>query len=572
MTQARLKGSLLMPVLRSLRPSTLWRAMSFLLAATLWGHGADAATSTPRRQTVCTITVNSPDEKETFRRFLPPARYNFVELVERGRPDWLAKSCRAGVRCDVLIVSGHFDGANEFFSDQLEVHEYLPVSELERVSCNASCPGLFSQLREVYLFGCNTLNPQPQVDATAEIVRSLVREGHSTKEAERELQEMTALHGESSRDRMRQIFAGVPVIYGFASTAPLGPLAATTLDRHFRAGGARQVGTGRVSTGLLSRFSTFSLAAAPGLTPRDPQADARADMCQFADDRSAPAAKLSFVHQVLQRHAAESRLYLDRIQRLTTALDDRTRAQPAVKQALDQIAHDDEARTRFLAYARAAEQPTLRLRMLDLAQQLGWLDPADRWQELALMLGDLQARQVVGPTEIELACQLNRQQEVDGLFARRIGADDDVAHAAVRACLGSSEARERVLQALLGPNEADVRVAQLYLRQRPITDATELRRLAAGIERMPASEAQVHALEALAHHYLSDAEIVAGLQRLYAATPSAAVQVAIAGILMRADRKALARPQLLQSLVADRRRTPGGENMIDALIRRLQAP
>ena len=170
-----------------------------------------------QQQTVCTITVNSADEKEAFRRYLPESKYRFVELVERGRPDWLASACRASVACDVLIISAHYDGGNEFFSDRLEAREFLPVSELERVSCSDSCPALFSRLKEVYLFGCNTLNPQPQSSASAEIVRSLVREGYSPKEATRQLQSLNAAHGESSRDRMRQIFNDVPVIYGFSS-------------------------------------------------------------------------------------------------------------------------------------------------------------------------------------------------------------------------------------------------------------------------------------------------------------------------------------------------------------------
>jgi hypothetical protein len=34
-------------------------------------------------KTVCTITVNSADEKEAFRARLPPDRYRFVELVEK---------------------------------------------------------------------------------------------------------------------------------------------------------------------------------------------------------------------------------------------------------------------------------------------------------------------------------------------------------------------------------------------------------------------------------------------------------------------------------------------------------
>ena len=35
----------------------------------------------------------------------------------------------------------------------------LPVEEMERASCSESCPGLFSRLKEVYLFGCETLSP-----------------------------------------------------------------------------------------------------------------------------------------------------------------------------------------------------------------------------------------------------------------------------------------------------------------------------------------------------------------------------------------------------------------------------
>jgi len=105
------------------------------------------------RKTVCTITVNSPDERETFRRSMPADQFDFVELVERGRPDWLAAACRKGVRCDALLISGHFDGGDEFYSDRVDARESLPVSEMERVSCSDSCPGLFSQLKEVYLFG-----------------------------------------------------------------------------------------------------------------------------------------------------------------------------------------------------------------------------------------------------------------------------------------------------------------------------------------------------------------------------------------------------------------------------------
>src|SRR4029077_3119209 len=109
----------------------------------------------------------------------------FMELVERDRPDWLGSACRSGVRCDVLVVSGNFATGTEFYTDRLDQRESLPVAEMERASCSDSCPGLFSQLKEVYLFGCNTLNGEAITSTTPEAERSLVRAGHSQADAAR---------------------------------------------------------------------------------------------------------------------------------------------------------------------------------------------------------------------------------------------------------------------------------------------------------------------------------------------------------------------------------------------------
>jgi hypothetical protein len=527
------------------------------------------------QRTVCTITVNSADEKEALRRHLPESTYRFVELVERGRPDWLASSCRAAIACDVLVISAHYDGGNEFFSDRLEAREGLTVDELERVSCSDSCPALFSRLKEVYLFGCNTLNPEPQSGTAAEIVRSLVREGHSPKEARRQLQALNAAHGESSRDRMRQIFKDVPAIYGFSSTAPVGPIAGATLSNYFRATGEREIAQNRPNQRLLGFFAPFGMSVTQGITDKDPHAETREDMCHFADERLSTATKLAFVHQLLQRHIGEARLYLDRIRRLTTALDESTRRTPTVAQILEDIARDDPARTRFLAYARAAEQPPVRVRLVNLAHDVGWLSDDEQHDELAQLLREVQGRAMVGVPEVDLACSLNQERGLDGAFNWRIAPGslaDDLPHAALRACLGSAEDRLRTLQGLVSADEADVRIAQAYLRHRPIADATELRGMAEHIVRMAPGEAQVRALEALARHYVSDRDVLAMLARLFTQTPSWAVQSAIAGILIRADRGAIARPQLVRLLVENRRPAPAGaDDVIDELIQSLQA-
>ena len=543
----------------------------FLFAAAL---SLSTALVAAPKQTVCTITVNSADEKETFRRHLPEAKYQFVELIERGRPDWLASACRAQVSCDVLIISGHYDGANDFFSDQLETPEFLPVDELERVSCSDSCPGLFSRLKEVYLFGCNTLDPDPLSRASAEVVRSLVREGHSLRDAQRQLQALNAEHGQSSRDRMRLVFKDVPAIYGFSSVAPLGPIAGSTLERHFRAGGAREVGQGRTNKRLLAQFAPHGMTVAQGMTDKDPHADVRRDVCQFVDDRLPDAKRVEFVHQLLQREVSQSRVHLDRIERFSKVLDEPARRTPEVAQAFERIARDTDARGRFLDLARDADQPAVRARLIKVAHDLGWLSADQRWGELALMLGQLQARSTLGVTEVDLACTLNPGRELDGAFNQLLPAgrvNEDVPHAAIRACLGSPEGRVRTLEGLVSQSDADVQIVRAYLRHRPISDAAELRQVAAAIIRLPAPAAQVRALGALGRHYVSDREVLDMLVQLFSETPSWPVQAAVAGILIRADRRSIAGPQLLRTLVERRRPAPPGDNIVDALIRNLRS-
>ncbi len=520
------------------------------------------------KQTVCTITVNSADEREVFRRHLPESKYRMVELVERGRPDWLATACRERVSCDVLIVSGHYDGGNTFFSDRLETNEYLPVDELERVSCNESCPGLFSRLKEIHLFGCNTLSTEPNSTSTAEIVRSLVREGSSLQAAQRQLRVLNAEHGQSSRDRMQLIFQNVPVIYGFSSVAPLGPIAASALERYFRSNGAREIGRGRPSSRLLAQFSPFAMTVTQGMTAMDPHAAVRRDVCQFADDRPSAAAKLGFVHEVLQRPISQTRIHLDRIQRLAQSLAEPTARAPDVVRALANITDDGAARARFLEFARDADVPAVRARLLTLARDLGWLSAEARWGELAQMLGQLQDRSTLGITEVDLACVLNQEHDLDN--ASKPGVPG-IAHAAVRACLGSAEGHTRTLEGLVSQNTADVQIAQAYLRHRPLTDGAELRRVAEAIVRMSPSDAQVRALESLGRHYLADRGILELLIGLFSQTPSAPVQAAIAGILIRADQRSIASPQLVRTLVKARRPVPPGDSMVDALLRKLRS-
>jgi len=527
------------------------------------------------KKTVCTITVNSANERDAFRRHLPADRYEFVELVERGRPDWLESARRKGIRCDALIISGHYDGGdyaggNEFFSEHVDAQEFLPVDEMERAACSEPDNGLFSRLKEVYLFGCNTLNPEPLRSAQAEIAQSLVHSGHPREEAERLARALSSRYADSSRDRMRHIFKGVPAIYGFSSTAPLGPTAATYLDRYLQAGGARDFAGSRPGQKILNYFPGRSLTFTRGSLDTDADAGARRDVCQFVDDRLTTAQKVEAIHRLLKRDMAEVRISLDRLERFASSLGDVERQAPDVAVALDAIVRDEDARVRYMQFARASDRPALRARLIELAGELGWLSADDKRAELMRMVGDVFARLAVTPADVDLVCRLNGDRRLDDERQQLPPAPQaDAAHVAIRACLGSDDDRLRLLQALTGASDADVQVAQVYLRHHPIAEVSKLRDIASGIAHMDDSAAQVRALDTLAHHRLSDRETLEALTRLFPVAKTVGVQRAIAGILIRSDYGQIATPELVRALREHRLKSPDGQDLIDVLIRRL---
>jgi len=518
--------------------------------------------------TVCTVTVNSPDEREVLRQSLPPDKYSFVELVEKGRPDWLRSACEAKVRCDVLVVSGHFAGT-EFYSSRFDAKETLPVDEMERVACSDSCPDLFSHLREVYLFGCDTLNPAPAHVASPEIARSLVRAGRSPEEAQQLARALGERYAESSRDHMRRLFPDVPVIYGFASLAPLGRVAGPMLRHHFEGRPDEALGSGRVSAKLLRLFGPSSMVATTGQRASEPNADFRAQACRFYDDRQEAADKVATVHEMLDREVGEVRLSLERVEKLFATLREADRESPAFRSEMLRVSGDLAVRKRYLDFVHDADDPAVRVRMIALARTLGWLSDPELRAEQGRVIHDVLARNGMGFGEVDLVCSLNRDGALNDAVERGGFKSPRTAQAAGLACLGSDEARRDVIAALASVDESEVQVAQSYLRHHPITDGGELRAVAVRIARMNVGPAQVRALETLARLHVADGEVLDQLAQLFARTSSPAVQRAIAEVFLRAGPEQVASPKLASLLRERRLPVKGGPDLVDVLLTRL---
>jgi hypothetical protein len=521
------------------------------------------------KRTVCTITVNSTEERDAFRRHLPEKDFQFVELVERGRRDWLSSACKQQVQCDMLVISGHFNG-NDFFSDQLQVDEHLPVVEMERASCSDSCPGLFSRLKEVYMFGCESLNGERMQGVSAEIARTLVNGGQSRAEAERVAQMLLDGHAESNRDVMRRVFVNTPAIYGFSSVAPVGATAGPILNRYLQASSSNEVGTGRPNHRLLAYFAAHSMSLATGLRDNEPRAAHRAEVCRFVDDRLTAPQKLGFVHGILQRDPAQARMFLDRIERFLASLNNDQRRAPAVAEALAQIARDDRSRERYLTYARNTDTASTRVRMTDVANSLGWLSDAEYRDETVKIVQDLTSPQrSISVADVDQVCKLNRKGDYDGVLSSLHRPERSTGQTAALACLGSPEDRDRMLLALASASERDIEMAEVYFHHRPIADVEELRVVTGSIVKLGKTDAQVRSLHALARQPIVDADGLDELARLFPVAESITVQRAIASVFIRSDHRAVATPELVR-VFREHRKASSGNDVIDVLIRRLE--
>ena len=190
-----------------------------------------SASNTYAKKHVCSITIHSSDELMVFKRNLPRSKFKFTELTKLSKGnDWFAKACAKKIKCDVLIVSGHFGGS--FFGKS---NKSLSMDTLESASCSRKCAGILNYPKEVFLFGCNTLATKKRDHRSIEeYTQILTQDGFSIEHAQRIAEARYGFWGDSFSERMQAVFSKVPRIYGFRSVAPLGHSIKHLLENYIR--------------------------------------------------------------------------------------------------------------------------------------------------------------------------------------------------------------------------------------------------------------------------------------------------------------------------------------------------
>ena len=201
--------------------------MKFLLFLPLFLMLSPLTAFSGGKMNACFVTINSSEEKHVFKQSLSTGsnagKFDFHELIpedpaETGPQDWFEMACKKNIRCDVLVVSGHFGGS--FFG---ESGYNLSMDELEKRSCRNDCKGVMEAPKEVFLLGCNTLAGKTEDNrSAAEYLDVLVEDDIPIEQASRIVEQRYGSVGTSFKDSMKRAFKGVPHIYGFHSVGPSG--------------------------------------------------------------------------------------------------------------------------------------------------------------------------------------------------------------------------------------------------------------------------------------------------------------------------------------------------------------
>ncbi|MBC7741327.1 MAG: hypothetical protein H7061_03965 [Bdellovibrionaceae bacterium] len=181
----------------------------------------------PTKKNVCSITVNSTEERDAFRSELNPNEYTWVELLPSNadtgkfipRDDfWIKRACEKQIRCDILVISGHF-AATFLGTSGFEIR----LEDLTKYSCEEGCKNFFDSVKKVYLFGCNTLASRDKDSREVYQYRDLLfSDGVAPQTSQRIAARRYTNYGIQIREEISQVFPKAEKIYGFDGPSPLG--------------------------------------------------------------------------------------------------------------------------------------------------------------------------------------------------------------------------------------------------------------------------------------------------------------------------------------------------------------
>jgi hypothetical protein len=400
---------------------TSWRLTGVLLTAAIMLSARASAALVDGRLRVCVISLNEPQEVEAFRYHLDPDLFAFVDVhalaVARAAQGsavsprgWIFDACTPELTCDLLVISGEFAG--DFFG---RGPISLGLRDLEEASCEPRCAGLFRNLREVYLLGCNTLATKAEDSRTPETyLQVLLEHGFDRAAADRVVQLRYGPLGSSFRESLRRVFAGVPRLYGFSSVAPRAEFSSSMLANYLRHTPyvGFVPGDGSVNAALLNAFRGTSLTQTSGLMADEPAAAERQQICTLYDERRPRSDRLMTAYTLLAR--SDSLRFVPTVQTFLSRNPPSQFGQRE-KSIFAGIQRLEGTRADVMDLVRRLDISALQLQLAHFAALTGWIDPGE-FHYLALASIARLLRQSPAGEEVDIVCDITADQSLKQQF------------------------------------------------------------------------------------------------------------------------------------------------------------
>jgi hypothetical protein len=380
-----------------------------LIFATAWGQSSSPVID-PDKFTICAITINSDDEKKIFQAQAKknPNKFNpVVELTDLG-DDWFSKSCSSGLRCDQLVISGHFGGS--FFGDS---GKSLSLQELEKAGCSKSCEGILSQPYEVFLFGCNTLSSKDSDHRTpAQYLQVLLSDGIPLAQAEMVVESRYGAVGDSHKASMQRAFSGdSKQLYGFHSVGPSGKNVKGFLENYFTKVSAADQLEKLQAKRMMNQVNMANKALAESLkstafaqcAAADLKDEASKKACELYDDRKTTGQKLDLTLELLSQenfliYLPAINAFMKNVNYESLSIED--------KQTLDMIKNNEVIKKQVLALVDRTQSLGLKGEWLDLSHNLGFIDQAEVSKRITSAVEKMFAKPIT-ENDSDLLCALD---------------------------------------------------------------------------------------------------------------------------------------------------------------------
>lgn len=339
----------------------------------------------PDKFTICAITINSDDEKKIFQSQVDkyPKKFNpIVELTNMGNDqNWFQKACESKIRCDQLIISGHFAGY--FFGDNSAKN--LPLKDIEKAGCSKTCDGILGQPLEVFLFGCNTLAEKDGDHRTPQqYLQVLLQDGIPLPQAEQIVQSRYGEVGDSNKASMQRAFGGESKqLYGFDSVGPSGKNIKGFLQNYFRKISAPEQLEKLQANRMLGQLNGANRALAESLKSTafaechasESKDEKTKAICKLQDTRASVDEKLDLIVTLMTQK--DSMIYFPYINEFfknnpPQSLSDKQ------KETLKQLTDNSVIKNQILGMAKKTTGLGFKKELVDFSYNLGYVNKDER--------------------------------------------------------------------------------------------------------------------------------------------------------------------------------------------------